>query len=293
MTLLDLIDRDILHFYLIEKLSLKDLIKFSDSSSPSSSSLSFLSSSTGNEKSFKTLNIDETIIKSKVFKIQNKDDHVLFVKNRNLMVHLTRLSIKHCNLTKDLLMHIISIPSNLTFLEFDHVDNLDDDIIKLACTRHSIKRLSINKCLSITNQSLQIISYHGNSIESLKISRTMITVSGLEYICHNKRIKRLDISESYLLEVDKTIMILQKFQNLKSLKLGNNEGYNYYLMSCLLSVLDNLIHLDVTNCIDFTIDEINELMKSRRGLYIKHNAKIKNQTFDAIAEYLRNLTRVH
>lgn len=276
MVLLDAIGKDIIQSHLIDKLSLMDLL--------ASKSLLFSFSCP-----------IERVIGNRVLKIQSKNDYLAFLENQNLLrLHLTALSIKHCSLAKSILLELISIPSKLESIEFDNVDSLDDEIVEFLCRHHSIKRLAINKCPLLTNKSLYFIGRHlGESLCYLRISRTMITASGLEYISFNKKLEKLDISESYLLEVNETISILQKFKGLKSLKLNNNDGYNFYLLSCLLNNhLVNLNHLDITNCIEFTIDEINELAKNKKGLEIRHSAKIRNQTFDAIAEYLRELTRL-
>lgn len=179
------------------------------------------------------------------------------------------------------------------------IDDLVTEI--LGSCGGQLRSLRIRHHLGLTNAAMDAVGRYCKQLEYLDLSGTMISASGLEFLKTKESetfkasetvrttLRTLRLARCYLVEMPECLQIIGSCTNLERLDLSGIESFGGAFAHQLLPLLPRLRHLAIRDCPDFTLKSIDQLNSRHNGLRITHTARLKDDTSEAVREYLYSL----
>lgn len=233
-------------------------------------------------------------IADKTLHIESRHVLRLLAENTELR-QIKAIRLHGSQLTTADLHEILAQFPQLSRAHFDACEAMDDHVIDCFLRRHGrcIKALRFQKCFTLTNESLHAIATHCTGLVQLEVSSCMFTASGLGYIADgmaHATLQRLVLARCHLMAPHETVATLLKLGSLLHLEISGNDMYLAQdFRSLICSATAPLKVLDISDCVEVTRTDVNELVRLRPMLQVVHTAKLEDHSTEAIRSYLLTL----
>lgn len=191
-----------------------------------------------------------------------------------------------------LVSQLIRMVDRLESISFKNADlELDDDLICGLVKQHghSLKHLAVDRSYRLTNVSIEYISQYCTQLSSLSLYACMFSDSAISMLSESPfvlKIKKLNLGRCHLINFSQIHHFLMRFKNLKSVSFAYNDSVSLLDLMHLLSGLQKIVAIDVTDCVEMCKKDIRRLQEERPCLNIIHSSKIEDNSPASIRAYL-------
>ncbi|KAI3384950.1 hypothetical protein SNEBB_005126 [Seison nebaliae] len=263
--------QNIQHLYLVACDGLNDICLKTLSNCPSLQVLNVADCWRITTNGIKWISDGSTILKLKELNVANceriTDNGIVAINRRNRTI--AYFDVSFCRRLTDMAMDSIATMECLRYLNLT-ATMCNDQSLRLIGGKSPLTHLILKQCTQITNNGLQKLSTHCESLEKLDLSGCyQISDQGIKFVafcCKNLRI--IELNECPLLS-NMSIQYLSGVSiHLQQINMSNNSLINDKCFDILNNAAFTLQKFTIKQCKNITSEGISEMMKEKNNLEI-------------------------
>lgn len=199
---------------------------------------------------------------------------------------LKNLNLSECGHIRDEGIQLISQMNTLETLDLSSCPNITDKSLELIGEMKSLKSFNIKHNQRFTEEGFKSIA-HLSNLKFLNLSDTQITDKGLKWIAQLQKLQSLNLKDTKI--TTEGLKEIVQLHHIQMLNLGKNKKFTGNENLFLISKLQNLLVLDLSQCQDLNDEAlkwISQLPKLQK-LNLSHCTKITDNGLQFLAQLIK------